>query len=172
MPRSTDWSGTGGLKVQLLPELKIRPYAKGEISRGDANKGASRAAGQGGNYAGGSGHFPAQAGAPPMDEGVKAGQLYYKPGGGSGGPGGASSDDADDDDNSKGGLIKKVKGPKPIGSKDDGRIKAQKGEFMIKRAVVQKHGVNALNALNQGRAKIVMAKPSAAAKSVAPTRRK
>jgi hypothetical protein len=141
-----------------LPELKIRPFASGSVTRTQSKK-ASADAGEGGNYAVGGSRFPAFSGAPAPEEGVKAGDLYYKPGATKSQSSG-NNDDDDDDDNAKGGLIRKVKGPKPKGSKDDGKITAQRGEFVMKKAAVQKHGVKALNALNAGKAKIVMAKPA------------
>lgn len=152
-------SGQFGLRVQLLPEIKLRPYAQAEVTK--TGKGTD--AGQGGYYAKRS---PGPGAGDRPTEGVKEGQLYYRAGQGSdsgGGGSSASDDDGPDDDNTKGGLIRKVKGPKPKGSKDDGKIKAQRGEFVIRKSAVKQHGVSALNALNSGRAKIVVTKPAAKA---------
>lgn len=155
MPRSTDYNAGFNFKIQVLPELKLRPNVRGEVTR-SASKGASSDVG---GLATTKAPFPAQAGGAAPDEGVKEGKLYYRAGesGGARNTGPAAADD-DDDDNAKGGLIRKVKGPKPKGSKDDGKINAQRGEFVMKKTAVKQHGVTALTALNDGRAKIVMHK--------------
>jgi hypothetical protein len=49
----------------------------------------------------------------------------------------------------RGGRIKRVAG-KPIG-KDDGLIAAQKGEYVVRKAAVNKLGTKALNSINRGK---------------------
>ena|SRR5208282_4017561 len=146
----TSGSGQIGLTVQLYPEFKIRPNVRADVARDGKGRSAS------------SGYLTktprASGGSPRPDEGVPAGQLYYRPSQTNSTSGTQPDDDDDSDDNAKGGLIRKVKGPKPKGSKDDGKITAQRGEFVIKKAAVQKRGVAALNALNAGRARIVKIK--------------
>lgn len=53
------------------------------------------------------------------------------------------------DGKAKGGLIRKVAGPK-VG-KDDGMIPAKKGEYVVKKAAVAKLGPNALATINKGK---------------------
>lgn len=86
--------GTAGVRAQILPDLKVRPYAQGEIGRVAPSEGG---AGQGGNYLR---PLPPQAGAPRPGGGVKAGSLYYREGEGSSPP--------DDDGMAKGGKVKKT----------------------------------------------------------------
>lgn len=56
----------------------------------------------------------------------------------------------------KGGKVKRVAG-KPIG-KEDGLIAVQKGEYVIRKAAVQKHGAKKMAAVNRGTAKITVPK--------------
>jgi hypothetical protein len=58
----------------------------------------------------------------------------------------------------KGGAVRKVTG-KPIG-RDDGLIAAQRGEYVVKRASVQKYGEPKMAAVNAGTAKITTRRKS------------
>lgn len=71
-----------------------------------------------------------------------------------GAPGGPGPGDAGGDngsgggDNAKGGIIKKVRGAAPKGSKDDGWITAQRGEGVLNRGATHLIGPGLLNMLN------------------------
>lgn len=56
----------------------------------------------------------------------------------------------------KGGKITRVAG-KPVG-KEDGLIAVQKGEFVVRKAAVQKHGPAKMAAVNKGTARITIPK--------------
>lgn len=61
-----------------------------------------------------------------------------------------------DDKASRGGKITRVAG-NPVG-KEDGLIAVQKGEFVVRRAAVQKHGPKKMAAVNAGTARITVPK--------------
>lgn len=149
----TDWSGDAGIEVQVFPEFKVTPRINGEMSRN--SRGRGRGAGQGGNYP----KPAAQQGAAPADAAGSATKDPWYRKGDITPPGGSSNDDdGPDDDNVKGGLIKKVHGKAPKNSKDDGKISAQIGEFVIRKSAVKKYGAPALSAVNLGRATITINK--------------
>jgi hypothetical protein len=80
----------------------------------------------------------------PKDDPPKA---SYGPSGGKGGSQGAM--DWDKENYARGGRIKRTVGPK-VG-KDDGLIAAQKGEFVVRKAAVNKLGNKALATINRGK---------------------
>lgn len=61
-------------------------------------------------------------------------------------------------DMAKGGKITRVAGPKR--GEEDGLIAVQKGEFVVRKAAVQKHGDRKMAAVNNGTAKITVPKRS------------